>query len=284
MPRLRGGLVAILAIGAVLPSGCVSDLAVDVVDGEVLTIGIAQEEPYGYPDSDGEAKGFSPDIARLVLDRLGYPEPEFEVVEFGRLADGLQSHRFDMVAAGMYILPARMAQIQFSDPVYCVYESLAVPEGNPDRVTDHASLAGTDLIVALAEGTAQEGYLRDAGVPEERIRVFEDIQAMYPALHDGEVDVVTGTGPTVDAQVANRDGMEAVARFLPKDAAGSEVYPCGAFSFRLDDTAFRDAFNDELDQLRADGTTSRIITGYEGFTQSDVDLANALTVADFEQD
>jgi polar amino acid transport system substrate-binding protein len=138
-----------------------------------------------------------------------------------------------------------------------------------------------DLRLAVATGTVEVGYAEDAGIPDDQLEVFADIDSMYSALEAGEVDAVTGTAATVQRQVDSRSGIEAVEPFFPTDAEGEEVLPCGAYGFRQEDQAFRDAFNEQLNEFRQDGTTMEIITGYEDFSEADVEKANELTVEDF---
>ncbi|MGD2102523.1 MAG: ectoine/hydroxyectoine ABC transporter substrate-binding protein EhuB [Acidimicrobiia bacterium] len=251
-------------------------------DSGSITIGIANEVPYGYMGDDGEATGFAPDVARAVLAELGITEVEAEVVEFGELIGGLLAGQFDLIAAGMYINADRAAQISFSDPDYCTTESLAVAEGNPNGIVDYSSFAdNSDIILAIASGTVEVGYAEDAGVPDSQLEVFANIDDMFAALEAGEVDAAAGTSATVDTHVAARSGIEAVEPFFPKDTEGNEALPCGGYGFRQDDTDFRDAFNDQLNAFRQDGTTTELITAYEGFSDADVELANGLTVDDF---
>lgn len=247
-----------------------------------ITIGIANEVPFGFIGEDGEPTGIAPDVARRVLEELGIDNVEAEVVEFGQLIGGLQAGQYDMIAAGMYINPERAEQILFSDPDYCIAESLAVPEGNPEGIEDYSSFVeNPDLTLAVATGTVEVGYAEDAGVPDDQLQVFADIDSMYSALQAGEVDAVTGTAATVQRQVDATEGIEAVEPFFPLDAEGNEVLPCGGYGFRLEDQELRDAFNDALNQLQDEGVTEEIITGYEDFSAEDVQLANELTVEDF---
>jgi len=249
---------------------------------ETLTIGIANEQPYGYM-SGGEATGFSPDVARAVLTEMGYEDFEFEVVEFGALVKGLRSQQFDLVAAGMYLTPDRLKQVGFSDPDYCIGESFAVEKGNPEGIVDYSSFVDNpDLTLAVASGTVEVGYAEDAGVPDEQLKPFSGIDPMYAALAAGEVDAVSGTAATVETQVKGRPGLEAVEPFIPENS----VPPCGGYAFRLEDQALRDAFNEQLNEFREDGTTTEIITKYEdqgGPTAEDVAQANELTTEDFEE-
>jgi len=248
-----------------------------------ITIGIANETPFGFVGEDGEPTGIAPDVATAVLAELGITDVNAEVVEFGQLIGSLLAGQYDLIAAGMYITPDRLQQILFSDPDYCTKESLAVAEGNPLGIADYRSVAADpEATMAVATGTVEVGYAEAAGVPDDQLQVFADIDGMYAALEAGEVDAVTGTAPTVDTQVAARSGIEAVEPFFPVDAQGQDlVPPCGGYGFRLENQDFRDAFNEKLDELRADGTTTELITAYEGFSTEDVAKANGLTVDDF---
>lgn len=261
-------------------NGEASGVLAELQESGSITIGVANEVPFGFIDDDGEPTGIAPDVARAVLEELGITEIDAQVVEFGELIGGLQAGQFDMITAGMYITPDRAAQIEFSDPDYCVAESLAVPDGNPDDVVDYQSVVDDpDVTIAIATGTVELDYAEDAGVPEDQIQLFGDIESMYRALEAGEVDAVTGTAATVQTQSEARDGIEAVEPFFPVDEEGNDVFPCGGHGFA--DEEFRDAFNDVLNQFREDGTTADIILEYDDFSEEDVELANSLTLEDF---
>lgn len=252
---------------------------------DTINIGLANEQPYAYMDENGEATGFSTEVATAVLNEMGYENLEFHVVEFGDLISSLRAGQFDVIAAGMYLTPERMQQIAFSDPDYCVPESLAVAVGNPHGIVDFLSIAeNPDLTLAVASGTVEVGYAEVAGVPDEQLRSFSGIDQMYEALKAGEVDAVSGTSATINGHVAgNESVIEAVEPFYPTAAEGFDdpVLPCGGYGFRLDDTEFRDAFNEQLNALQEDGTTKQIITQYEDFTDENVDQANEMTADDF---
>ncbi|WP_052665656.1 ectoine/hydroxyectoine ABC transporter substrate-binding protein EhuB [Nitriliruptor alkaliphilus] len=244
-----------------------------------VTLGVANEVPFGSIGEDGQPTGIGPDVARAVLDEMGIAINDAQVVEFGELIGGLQAGQFDIITAGMYITPDRAAQVFFSDPDYCVAESLAVPAGNPDGIEDYQSIVDNpDVTVAVATGTVEVDYVEQAGVPDDQVATFGDIESMYRALEAGEVDAVTGTLATVQTQANARDGIDAVEGFFPVTEDGEEILPCGGHAF--DDEEFRDAFNEVLNRFRDDGTTTEIITAYEDFTEEDVAKANELTVDD----
>jgi polar amino acid transport system substrate-binding protein len=255
-------------------------LLAELQESGSVTVGIANEVPYGYEDDEGNVTGEAPEVAKAVLCNLGIGEVDAEVVEFGALINGLQAGQFDMIAAGMYINAERAEQILVSDPDYGVGEAFAVPEGNPAGLTDFASVTDDgEVTIAILSGAVEEGYAEAAGVPDSQIELFTDVNAQYDALEAGRVDAVTGTYLTVQTQVEGMDGFEVTESFTPVDADGEEVLGCGGFGFRTEDQEFRDAFNDTLNQMQDDGELIDIITGF-GFAEEDVELAQSLTAED----
>lgn len=243
-----------------------------------ITIGIANEVPYGYEDEEGNVTGEAPEVAKRVLQEMGIEEVDAEIVDFGALISGLQAGQFDMIAAGMYINEDRAEQILFSDPDYCVGEAFAVPEGNPEGLTDFESVADNpDVTIAVLSGAVEEGYAEDAGIPDSQIELFSDVNAQYDALDAGRVDAVTGTSLTVRTQAEAREGIEATDSFFPKDAEGEPVLGCGGFGFRKENQEFRDAYNETLNELQEQGEIKPIVESF-GFDPDDIDRAEDLTV------
>lgn len=255
-------------------------LLAELQDAGTITVGVANEVPYGFEDENGNVTGEAPEVAKIVLAELGIDNIDSQVVDFGSLITGLNAGQFDMIAAGMYINAERAEQILFSDPDYCVGEAFAVPEGNPDGLTDFASVTeNPDVTIAILAGAVEEGYAETAGVPTEQIELFTDVNAQYDALEAGRVDAVTGTYLTVKEQAEARDGFEVTEAFTPIDENGEEVLGCGGFGFRIENQEFRDAFNDKLNELQEAGELIDVITQF-GFAEADVIKAQGLTVED----
>ncbi|MPZ54623.1 MAG: ectoine/hydroxyectoine ABC transporter substrate-binding protein EhuB, partial [Acidimicrobiia bacterium] len=239
-----------------------------------VTVGIANEVPYGFEDAEGNVTGEAPEVAKVVLAELGIDNMEASVVEFGALIPGIQADRFDMIAAGMFITPERAEQIIFSDPDYCVSEAFAVAEGNPNGLTDYQSVIDSGANIAVMRGAVEDGYAVDIGVPDDQITRFDDVNAQYDAMAAGRVDAVTGTRLTVETQAEEREGMEATEGFFPV-IDDVEQLGCGGFGFT--DQGFRDAFNEVLHAKQEDGTVEEIVTGF-GFTPEEVQAAADTTV------
>lgn len=78
------------------PEGNVLDR---VRDQGFIRVGFANEAPYGFADSSGKLTGEAAEVARKVFAKLGVPEIQGVLTEFGSLIPGLQAGRFDDVAA-----------------------------------------------------------------------------------------------------------------------------------------------------------------------------------------
>lgn len=192
-----------------------SDLAPNAIEGESggglleelqadgsITIGFADEPPYGFEGDDGAPTGEAPTIAREVLGRLGIDEIDGQIVEFGALINGLLAGNYDLIAAGMFINDERAAQILFTDPDYCGTTSLAVHAGNPFDLSDFDSVAANpDVRFGLQSGTAEVGYAEAAGIPESQIQLFATAADLFDALVADRVDAVALTTLTVNDQV-----------------------------------------------------------------------------------
>jgi len=277
------GLLGLLAALALVVAACGDDgddgagSLLEEARENGITIGIANERPYGY-EEDGQATGEAPELAKEVFSRLGIEDIDFQVVEFGALINGLNAGRFDVIAAGMFINPERADQVLFADPDYCATTAFAVPAGNPQGLTDFASVVETGARLGVMSGAVEEDYALGSGVPGGQISGFQTTPDVFDALTAGRVDAVALTSITVREQVADLPGYEATEGFVPV-IDGEEQLGCGAFAFRYDNREFRDAFNEELNAMKEAGEILPIIEPF-GFTSTEVDVARDLTVED----
>jgi polar amino acid transport system substrate-binding protein len=251
------------------------------IDQGYLSVGIANEAPYGFEDENGVPTGEAPEVAKGVLSRLGIPEIRTVVVDFGALIPGLAAGRFDMIAAGMYITPERAEQVLFSDPDYCGTQAFAVAAGNPLGIQTFDDIAeNPNAVVGVMGGAVEEGYAEEAGVPEDRMTVFDTVPNLFEGLRDGRIDAVALTSITVNWQVKllGDPSIEATEGFVPV-IDGEELFACGAYGFRPENQAFRDAFNEELNEMKQNDEILPIVEPF-GFTAADINKAKGVTVED----
>jgi polar amino acid transport system substrate-binding protein len=246
---------------------------------EGIRIGFANERPYGFENDQGEPDGEAPAVAREVLDRMGITEIDSVVVEFGALINGLRAGRYDMVAAGMFINEERASQALFTDPDYCATSAFGVPAGNPQGLTDYASVAENDEVtLGVVTGAVEPGYAEAAGVPADRLSRFDATADVVDALRAGRIDAFALTSITVREQVADLEGFEATEGFIPV-VDGEEQLGCGGFVFRFEDKEFRDAFSEELVAMREGDEILPLIEEF-GFTEAETEAAKGVTVED----
>lgn len=214
-----------------------------------VRVGYANESPFAY--SDGQrVTGEAPEVLRKVLARLGVTEVRGVLTEFGSLVPGLKARRFELIAAGMYITPERCNEVAFSEPTYCIAEALLVKRGNPLALHSYEDLARhTSARLGVVRGAVEHGYAERLGVPSDRVAVFPDPPSALAGLTSGRIDAYAGTSLTIQGllQKLGPDAeVERATPFATPVIDGKPVRGCGAFAFRKDDIALRDALNEEL--------------------------------------
>jgi polar amino acid transport system substrate-binding protein len=259
--RVGPGGIALLAAVAALVASVVyfrdqspkDDTLARARAGEAIRVGYANEAPYGYLDTDtGRVTGEAPEIAQVILARLGIENVEPVVARFGELIPGLQAGRIDLVAAGMYVTPERCREIAFSQPTYRIGEAFIVRKGNPldlhgyDDVASHPTAR-----IGVMGGAVEHGYSKKLGVPEDRIVVFEDYATALTGLKADRIDVVAATTLTVGDLLRKSDdpAFERAEPFRDPVIDGKTVHGYGAFGFRQEDRALREAFDRELENF-----------------------------------
>lgn len=211
-----------------------------------IRIGYANETPFAFTETDGRVTGESPEIAKIIFEKMGIKRVDGVLTEWGSLIPGLRAGRFDVIAAGMYITPARCKQVIFTDPQYQLPDTLLVSKGNPKNLHSYADVANNpDVKLAIMAGTVNLAYARDSGVKDTQILQVPDTTAQLQAVRAGRADAAVGTQLTMKG-LAKKGGdkVEAINDFT--DDPAHTGY--GALAFRPEDKALRDAVNAELQQ------------------------------------
>lgn len=254
-----------------LPAAVAARVPQEIVERGYARIAIANEAPYAYVDSSGTARGPGPEVARLVLARLGVDDVQWVVTSFDRLIPGLEAGRFDMVAAEMAIEPHRCARVTFSAPNTSYGEGLLVPAGNPLGLHSLDDFARRDdLLVAIMAGANQQGLLTALGIPEERVVVIRNNVDAIAKVLSGEAHAYAATGHTARNLAATSEQVETAADFRDPLIDGRPVRNWGGFTFPADAVAFVDAFDRALLTVRGGPRWRAILNDY-GFTPEDIE-------------
>jgi len=259
---LRRG--AALGCGA-LVAGCASaapgDSSLDVArEAGIITIGIANEAPYGFTGPDGTVTGEAVEVARAVFAALGIPEIRPVTVDFGELVPGLTlARQFDLITAGMFVTPTRCGSVAFSVPDYTAPTAFLVPTGNPQRVAAFDDVRGQNLRLAVLGGAVEYHYALDSGVPDTQVQQLADQQALLLAVEDGRADCAALTNISLKNVLAGAPDapVEVTPGFFPV-IGGRAVVSAGAFAARPGDDDLLDEVNAQLRAMQQSGEWLRI--------------------------
>ena len=101
----RGLLLSAAGLGATagilggMPRLAFADTALERAKADgFIRVGFANEAPFGYSTPDGKLTGEAPEVAKAVLAKMGIPQVDGVLTEFGSLIPGLKAKRFDIIA------------------------------------------------------------------------------------------------------------------------------------------------------------------------------------------
>ncbi|AEJ11296.1 MULTISPECIES: ectoine/hydroxyectoine ABC transporter substrate-binding protein EhuB [Pseudomonas] len=258
-------LMACAAVG-VLASAQAASLD-EIKETSRIRIGYANETPFAFTETDGRVTGESPEIAKIIFEKMGIKQVDGVLTEWGSLIPGLRAGRFDVIAAGMYITPARCKQVIFTDPQYALPDTLLVAQGNPKNLHSYADIARSpDVKLAIMAGTVNLAYARDSGITDAQILQVPDTTAQLQAVRAGRADAAVGTQLTMKG-LAKKGGdkVEAISDFT--DDPAHTGY--GALAFRPEDKALRDAVNAEMKKWLGSEEHLKTVAPF-GFDRSNV--------------
>lgn len=245
-----------------------------------IRVAVANEVPYGYVDANGNAKGIAPDVAKHVLKELGIDKQQWVVTPFGSLIPGLKARRFDMVAAGQNVLPARCSQVAFSTINSSYGEGLLVKAGNPLGIHGYEYfLKNKDKKLAVVSGADELRFAHGMGIPDSQIVNLNANADALSAVADGRVAAYAGTGLTIERLAKHSKEVEPAAPMKQPVVNGKSVRSYGAFSFRKDEKALLKAFDEKLEAYKKTDDWAKTLMKY-GLTKQDVEAARKMTTAE----
>jgi polar amino acid transport system substrate-binding protein len=218
-------------------------------------IAIANEPPWTAIKPDGKVTGAGPELSREIFKRLGVPEVEASVSEYGAMIPGLQARRFDIVDAGLFIKPERCRAVIFSEPNLCDAEALAVKQGNPKGILTYADIAASDARVGVPGGGTEERLALQAGVPRDRAVVVPDGQSGIKMLQDGRIDAYALPTLSIRDLLSKADDQNLEIITPVKD---TPVFCAGA-AFNKEDTDLRDAYDRVLAEMKQSGDLAKLV-------------------------
>ena len=275
--RLAGSAIAVTALA--LTAGCGGggsegdgggdggdSTLQSAIDAGTITVGFAGEAPYSFEEG-GELTGATVALHREIFSELGIDEVDGVNADFGALIPGLNADRFDVVSAGMSILPERCEQALFSEPEFMYTTALMVPEGNPEGLENMQSFVDSDLVVATMAGAIESDYVKELDLDSIEVGGPQD---GVDALKAGNADAFALTAISLNYLADNTvDGVDVTDSFVA-EIDGVKQFGAGGTVFRKDDSSLLDAYNEKLAEIIADPERYLSIVGEFGFTEEEL--------------
>lgn len=240
-----------------------------------VKVAYANEAPYGYEES-GQLKGEAPTLHREIFKALGVPELRPTFSEWDGLIPGLQAGKYDVISAGMAIIPDRCAKALFSEPEFISPTAMMVKKGNPKNLTDLASAKKAGATVGVMSGAVEKDYVSAAGIPAGDVKTLQKPQDGADAVKGGRIDAFVLTGISLRWLAKTNPGVEVTDSFVPV-VDGAKQYSPGGAVFRKGSEELRDAFNTQLKKITSDPAHYVQLIGQYGFGQDTIPPANLKT-------
>lgn len=228
---------------------------------KVLRVGVCNQRPYSFLDSNGTLTGQSVEVLNACLEGSGIQKMEGVLTEFAALIPGLAAKRLDILCTGMFIKPDRCQQIAFGNPDSMGRVGAVVPVGNPKKISGFNDfLKNPELKLAYIRGSMIETYAKAANVPEAQILVTPDFATLVAAIKGGRADATFGGWLVLNAtvQTVNDPSLQMADGFVDVVINGKPVIDYAAMGFRKEDTDLLAAYNAGLAKLIKSGKLAEI--------------------------
>jgi polar amino acid transport system substrate-binding protein len=242
-------------------------------DAKSISVGIANEKPYGYVDTDGKLTGAIIEVLRSAVAPYGITEVKGTIADFDALIPGVNAGRFDIIGAGMYVRPKRCEAIAFSNPLTRAGGAFAAKKGNPKNLHSLKDVAAKkDAKIGTQTGTAQVEEIKSAGIAGDQLVLFTKDTEALAGLKAGRVDVIYFPDLELNDLIttSNSPDVERVSGFQQiQKPDGTPAYNYQALGFRKEDTDLVEAINVQLATLLSSGKLLSILKPF-GFTENEL--------------
>ena len=209
-------------------------------------------QPWSFHDESDTLVGYDVEVSRAIAEKLGV-EPEYVESDWDSLFAGLDAGRYDMVCNGVEVTEERAKTYAFTTPYGYIHTALAVRKDNID-ITSFEDLKGKTTANSLAST-----YMELAESYGATVQGIDTLEETIQLLTAGRIDA------TLNADVSFYDYLnvhpEADFKLVAQTAEASHV---AIPVLKSEDTAYLDALNTAIEELRADGTLKTLSEKYFG--------------------
>lgn len=258
MKRMIAVMLAAFMLASVLTMAASAkgsdDLLKTIQERGTIIVGLEGDwAPWSYVDENDELTGYDVEVAKAIADKLGV---EIQIVpgEWDGLFAGMDAGRYDMVVNGVEVTEERADKYDFSTP-YAYIRTALIVKGDNDSIKTFEDLKGKKTANSIA--STYMNLAESYGATCYGVSTLDETLTM---VLQGRVDA------TLNAIVSFTDYMAQHPDSNLKVVATTEEASNVAIPMRKgDETAsLREAVNKAIDELREDGTLSKLSTRFFG--------------------
>ena len=220
----------------------------------ILKIGLDDSyPPMEFRDSTNKLVGFDIDLGDAVGKKLGV-KTEYTATDFGGILLALTSSRFNVIIAALSITDERKKSIDFSESYLMGGQVIAIKKGNT-TIKKLADLKGK-IVACQLGSTGDKAVSAIKGLKE--VKKYDKITEAFQELSNGRVDAVVMDSQVGGYYVSKKPGeYEVLTERISEEPIG--------IGFKKADTDLKVAVQKALDELKADGTLSKLSQKWFGF-------------------
>ena len=201
---------------------------------------------------DGKASGIYPEIVREAFHRMGY-DPMLDVLPWSRAISGIDAAKWGI--GGLYMNLDRIYKYDYSDPIY--EETLYIWVLKDKEFKFNTVYDLKDKTIGVIRGWSY-GDLFDSAVESKLFEVEaveDDTRNIHKLLH-GRIDAIVMAQETLEGYFTQINGIKRLKKLSTPLTVNKTFI---AFNKSSKMVKLLDRFNNELSEMRKDGSYDMII-------------------------
>ena len=223
----------------------------DIQNAGVIKVGVeGTYQPYTYHDEDGNLTGFDVDVAKAIAEKLGV-EVDFTEADWDSLLAGIDSGRIDTVINAVSVTDERKEKYDFAGPYFYIEQQVVIKKGN-DEIKSWDDLKGKKVATNITSTTAD--IYKAAGAEVVAISTSDEAASL---VLSGRADFCSFNANVFSSYLKEHPDAELEAAFSVLDSVDEYAVPV-----KKGETELLDAIQTAIDELKADGTLSKLSENY----------------------